>query len=163
RLRDEPAGVHAGRRYSGRQPARAGGSQRAGTAHRRPRRQAEGRAFWGPRPRHNPPRGQLPALRALRPPRPGPPPRTTPQGAGDVNPDPRGRMELARKHGKALADEVGRVLDGKLRPVRGPLRTTFARADLPLQASLSRKELEQLAADKRTAWSGGAKEMLSAL
>src|SRR5262245_7721276 len=83
--------------------------------------------------------------------------------AGDANPYPRGSMELARKHGKALADEVGRVLDGKLRPVNGTLRTTFARANLPLQASLSRKELEQLAADKRTARSGGAKEMLSAL
>src|SRR5581483_8889156 len=45
--------------------------------------------------------------------------------AGDANPYPRGTMELARKHGQALGEEVCRVLGGKLRPVRGPLRIAF--------------------------------------
>ena len=42
--------------------------------------------------------------------------------AGDANPYPRGTMELTRKHGKALGEEVCRVLGSKLRPVRA-LRT----------------------------------------
>ena len=53
--------------------------------------------------------------------------------AGDANPYPRGTMELARKHGDELGEEVCRVLESKLRPVRGPLKIAFARADLPLQ------------------------------
>src|SRR5205807_543359 len=40
--------------------------------------------------------------------------------AGDSNPYPRGTMDLARKHGRTLGEEVCRVVDGKLRPVAGP-------------------------------------------
>jgi hypothetical protein len=82
--------------------------------------------------------------------------------AGDSDPYPRGTMDLARAHGAELGKEVGRVLQGKLRPVRGPLRVAFARADLPLQAPPTRAELEKQAAAKgRQAWL--AKFMLSAL
>ena len=42
---------------------------------------------------------------------------------GDQNPQPRGTIELAEKHGKALADEVRRVLGGEMRGVHGPIRT----------------------------------------
>jgi hypothetical protein len=42
---------------------------------------------------------------------------------GDQNPDPRGTLELAQRHGKTLADEVRRVLGGEMRPVNGPIRT----------------------------------------
>jgi neutral ceramidase len=45
--------------------------------------------------------------------------------AGDQNPQPRGKVELAQEHGRALADEVRRVLGGKLRPVRGPIQTAY--------------------------------------
>jgi hypothetical protein len=83
--------------------------------------------------------------------------------AGDANPYPRGTFELARKHGEALGEEVGRVLGGKLRPVAGPLRTAFARADLPLQTDLTREELQKLAADKRNAKSTGAGQLLARL
>jgi hypothetical protein len=83
--------------------------------------------------------------------------------AGDANPYPRGTMDLARKHGKALADEVCRVLEGKLRPVRGPLQVAFGQADLPLQAAPSREELQKLAADRRSPKTWGAKEMLAVL
>lgn len=54
--------------------------------------------------------------------------------AGDSNPYPRGTMEMARDHGAALAAEVGRVLDSKLLPVRGPIRVAFGKAELPLQS-----------------------------
>jgi hypothetical protein len=83
--------------------------------------------------------------------------------AGDANPYPRGTMELTRKHGKVLADEVCRVMEGKLRPVRGPLRIAFERARLPLQASLTREELQKVAADKRNARTFGATQMLAML
>src|SRR5262249_23756968 len=83
--------------------------------------------------------------------------------AGDANPYPRGTMDLARKHGKSLGEEVCRVLDGKLRPVRGPLKVTFDRADLPLTTSLTREELAKLAGDKRHAKAYAATQMLALL
>jgi hypothetical protein len=72
-------------------------------------------------------------------------------------------MELARKHGNALGEEVRRVLESKLRPVTGSLKFAFARADLPLQPPLSREELQKLAADKRNSMSLGVPPMLAAL
>src|SRR5262249_33568020 len=76
--------------------------------------------------------------------------------AGDANPSPRGTMEMARKHGDALGEEVCRVLETKLRPVGGPLKIAFTRADLPLQEPPSREELQKLAADKRNPKTWGA-------
>jgi hypothetical protein len=83
--------------------------------------------------------------------------------AGDANPYPRGTMEMTRQHGRTLADEVGRVLETKLRPVTGPLRVAFERVDLPLQTSLSREELTKLAADKRSPRAGVAAQLLAML
>jgi hypothetical protein len=65
--------------------------------------------------------------------------------AGDSDPYPHGTMELARQHGLELSQEVERVLETKLEPVRGPLRVSFGMADLPLQTP-TRAELEKLAA-----------------
>ena len=83
--------------------------------------------------------------------------------AGDANPYPRGTMEMTRKHGKTLADEVCRVLEGKLRPVRGPLTIAFERAAVPLAPPPSRDELQKLAADKRSPKTWAAGQMLAAL
>jgi neutral ceramidase len=83
--------------------------------------------------------------------------------AGDSNPYPRGTMELARKHGQALSDEVCRVVEGKLRPVHGPLTLAFAQVDLPLQTDLTRDMLTRWAADKRNIKSICAKELLATL
>ncbi len=44
---------------------------------------------------------------------------------GDQNPNPRGTVELAEKHGKSLADVVQRALAGKLEPVSPSVRTAF--------------------------------------
>jgi hypothetical protein len=68
--------------------------------------------------------------------------------AGDSNPYPRGTMDLAREHGKALGQEVCRVLQTKLRPVRGPVKVALDRVALPLQEPPSRAELEKQAAGK---------------
>jgi hypothetical protein len=81
--------------------------------------------------------------------------------AGDSNPYPRGTMALARKHGEALGAEVCRVLGGKLRPVGGPLRLAFARADLPLQPVPPGEELKKLAADRRDARAFAAGQLLA--
>jgi hypothetical protein len=83
--------------------------------------------------------------------------------AGDANPYPRGTMEMTRQHGRTLGQEVCRVLDSKLRPVAGPLRIAFDQVDLPLQAGLSRDELNRLAADKRSARNWAAKQLLALL
>ncbi len=48
----------------------------------------------------------------------------------DQNPNPRGTEELARQHGRALAVEVGRVINGRLERVHGPIRTAFQVVDL---------------------------------
>ena len=72
-------------------------------------------------------------------------------------------MDLARKHGDALGQEVCRVTSGKLVPVRGPLTTAFDRIDLPLQPAPPREELQKLAADRRSPRTWGAKEMLARL
>jgi neutral ceramidase len=83
--------------------------------------------------------------------------------AGDANPYPRGTVELAQEHGTTLGKEVCRILDGKLQPVRGPLRMTFDRAPLPLQPPPPRSELEKQAAGKRGVMPGIAKQMLAVL
>ena len=62
---------------------------------------------------------------------------------GDSNPDPRGKIELAEQHGKALAAAVDKTLAGKLHPVGGPLRVAFERVDLPLVDPPTKKELEE--------------------
>jgi neutral ceramidase len=82
--------------------------------------------------------------------------------AGDANPYPRGTMDLARRHGQTLGEEVCRVLDGKFRPVRGPLQIAFDRANLPL-AALSTEEVRKLAANKRGAQAFAAGQMLAML
>lgn len=64
---------------------------------------------------------------------------------GDANPYPRGEIEHVRKHGGDLGAEVCRVLQGKLQPVRGPLRTLLESADAPLQPVPPKEELEKLA------------------
>jgi Neutral/alkaline non-lysosomal ceramidase, N-terminal len=79
--------------------------------------------------------------------------------AGDSNPYPRGTMELARKHGEALGEEVSRVLGTKLKPVTGPLRIAFDRADLPLQ-TFSHDEVKKLADDKRSPRSYAAGQLV---
>jgi neutral ceramidase len=82
---------------------------------------------------------------------------------GSANPYPRTGLQFAKDHGAVLGAEVCRVLDGKLRAIRGPLTTEMDSAELPLQ-SLSRTELEEASTAKGKSWMrGAAKEMLSAM
>lgn len=69
---------------------------------------------------------------------------------GDINPDPMGKIEYVPLHGRALAEEIERVLaqKEKLRPVRGPLVTAFREIELPLDKPPPRELLEKLAEQK---------------
>ena len=52
----------------------------------------------------------------------------------DQNANPRGTVEVSTGHGKSLAEEVGRVLAGELRPVRPPVRTAYQIVNLDFAA-----------------------------
>lgn len=61
---------------------------------------------------------------------------------GDQNPNPRGTVELAAQHGRSLADEVNRVLQSTLTPVKSPIRASFQNIELGF-ALKSRESFEQ--------------------
>ncbi|HVA47344.1 MAG TPA: neutral/alkaline non-lysosomal ceramidase N-terminal domain-containing protein [Pirellulales bacterium] len=83
--------------------------------------------------------------------------------AGDSNPYPRGTIALARQHGATLGNDVCRVLDTTLRPVRGPLRIAFGQAALPLEPLPPRDELQRRAAGKTRYHPAGAQGLLAML
>jgi neutral ceramidase len=83
--------------------------------------------------------------------------------AGDSDPYPRGTMELARAHGAELGKEVCRVLETRLKPVRGPLTVAFGTAALPLQPAPPRAELEKQAGRRNTVQAWVAQKMLARL
>jgi neutral ceramidase len=83
--------------------------------------------------------------------------------AGDANPYPRGSYEIAQTHGKELAQEVKRVLTTRLVPVRGPLKTAFGEAALPLAPPPPRAQLEKTAAGKSGAMPWVAQQTLARL
>jgi hypothetical protein len=81
---------------------------------------------------------------------------------GDINPDPMGKIEYVPMHGRALAEEVLRVLNQRetLRPLRGPLRMSFREIELPLDKPPSRELLEKLLEQKPGEQLRYAKQML---
>lgn len=63
----------------------------------------------------------------------------------DANPDPRGTVELAIRHGEEIAQEASRVLDTKLTLLTSAPRCRLKTVQLPFQAPFSRAEWEQRA------------------
>lgn len=62
----------------------------------------------------------------------------------DQNPYPRGKLELAQDHGRALANAVEVALETKrVRPVRGPLRLAYDQVTLRFATPPAREQLEQ--------------------
>lgn len=51
--------------------------------------------------------------------------------AADANPNPRGTTDLAKSHGKTLADSVETALGGPLQALAGPIRSAYA--DVPVK------------------------------
>lgn len=64
----------------------------------------------------------------------------------DANPEPRGKLEFCRQHGRALADEVKRLLGAELRPVAASPECRLTHLDLPLANLPSRTDWEKAAA-----------------
>jgi len=62
---------------------------------------------------------------------------------GDINPSPRGKLELAEQHGKSLAKAVDQVLSGNLVRVRGPLKVALERVNVPFVDPPSKDDLEK--------------------
>jgi hypothetical protein len=60
----------------------------------------------------------------------------------DANPNPRGTVELAERHGKALAEEVSRILKAPLQNIPPSLRARLEFIDLPLVVP-SREEFQK--------------------
>lgn len=79
----------------------------------------------------------------------------------DQNPNPRGEVEIARRHGASLATEVDRVLSGNLKPVRPPIRAAFQMVDLNF-APHTRETFEAELNDENRWAVRRAKEMLKA-
>src|SRR5262249_38278705 len=48
----------------------------------------------------------------------------------DQNPNPRSTLDLARQHGNTLAGAVEKVIETRMTPVNGPVRTAFRLAEL---------------------------------
>lgn len=63
--------------------------------------------------------------------------------AGDQNPQPRGEERIAEQHGRALAAEVKRVLDGRLTPLKLECKAALQWVDLPF-APHSREDFEKM-------------------
>jgi hypothetical protein len=80
----------------------------------------------------------------------------------DQNPNPRGTVELGKKHGEALAAEVERVISAPGKPVVAPIRTAFLLTPLKL-APRTREDLEAERKDPLAAKVRRADLMLSAL
>lgn len=64
---------------------------------------------------------------------------------GDAGPYPTGKLEYSRAHGQTLGAEVQRLINqDAFHPVRGALRTGYARTDLPLRGPMTRAEIAEL-------------------
>ncbi len=68
--------------------------------------------------------------------------------AGSANPYPRGTLEDVQSHGAELGEEVVRVIETELSPLRGPLTTLFDEVALPLHQPVSREEIDQIASGR---------------
>lgn len=68
--------------------------------------------------------------------------------AGDQNPEPRGTLELAKKHGETLGTAVSEALGGKLSPVAGTLRAMHSEPILHFAGPVDRYSYQSRLTDK---------------
>jgi len=64
----------------------------------------------------------------------------------DANPEPRGSVQLAEQHGRALASEVRRLINLPLEPLASAPETTLESIALPFRRHFTREEWEKRAA-----------------
>ena len=65
--------------------------------------------------------------------------------AGDANPDPRSKLELAQQYGQEIAAGVNKVLAGSLTTIDGEIICRIKRINLPFDELPSRADWERLA------------------
>ncbi|HLF93435.1 MAG TPA: hypothetical protein VJB14_08230, partial [Planctomycetota bacterium] len=81
--------------------------------------------------------------------------------SGDLNPKPRGKVEQAEQHGKALAAAVtGALGTPSSRTIAGPLRMKYRTIDLPLEPAPARELVEKQTGSKNIYRARHAKETL---
>ncbi len=68
----------------------------------------------------------------------------------DADPYPHGTVELCERHGRALADEVGRLLAGPFKPVEGRLTAKSTVLEIPYAEPPPLEEVEKRAAGSYT-------------
>ena len=68
----------------------------------------------------------------------------------DANPNPRGKFEMALANGRAVADEVQRLLGQDLRPVSGSLVSRMSQIQLPFGPPPSRETFQKRVAAAQT-------------
>jgi len=66
----------------------------------------------------------------------------------DQNPYPRGTLDLAQQHGRALANAVEAALVARAQPVHGPIRSVLETLTLDFAEPPSRQQLQQQAQSK---------------
>ena len=81
----------------------------------------------------------------------------------DQNPYPRRTPELARQHGRSLANSVEAALMTTGKPLQGSLRTAIATVTLPFAKGPTREELHELAKSKNICQQRYAGRLLSQL
>ena len=62
---------------------------------------------------------------------------------GDQNPIPRRALKLAEGYGRQLAASVGRVVEGAMWPIEGPLRSAYQEIDLAFGPLPTREQIEK--------------------
>jgi hypothetical protein len=80
--------------------------------------------------------------------------------AGDQNPYPRGRIELAQFHGRALATSVEAALSATSQPLHGPLSATESDVDLDFAPQPPREAFEAQLTSKDKALAAHAQRMI---
>jgi len=81
---------------------------------------------------------------------------------GDQNPEPRSTLDLAKRHGEALAAAVAKLVDGKGEVLRGKIRSGFQLTDLPYQP-FGKNDFEADLKSTNKYVVGRAKNMLKAI
>lgn len=80
--------------------------------------------------------------------------------AGDQNPYPRSKIELAQQHGCALANSIQAALDTVPRPLRGPLKPRYGETTLEFAPPPTREQLLLMAEGAQEPQRGHAKRLL---
>jgi hypothetical protein len=86
------------------------------------------------------------------------------QGAGaDANPLPRRKAEHLERYGATLADAVSEVIEGKMKPVGGPIHAFIDFPDVAFEGPFDRSRWEQQAASKDARTASHGRRMLAAI